>query len=101
MLNKLLLFLLLLVLSANIAVAENIIVIDAEVTLNLTLENATVVGRLDGEPELLVVKYADAISYQSLENTTDVNHLVGEPSLRQLTINNLPEYGFYSDIPLR
>jgi len=81
MLNKLLLFLLLLVLSANIAVAENIIDIDAEVTLNLTLENATIVGRLDGEPELLVVKYADVISYQPLDNATSVGRLDGEPDV--------------------
>ncbi|MCD4811277.1 hypothetical protein K8R14_01565 [bacterium] len=81
MLNKLLFFLLLLVLSANIAVAENIIDIDAEVTLNLTLENATIVGRPDGEPELLVVKYADAISYQSLDNATSVGRFDVEPDV--------------------
>jgi len=81
MLNKLLLFLLLLVLCANIAVAENIIVIDAEVTSNLTLENATSVGRLDGEPDVMVVKYADAFSYQSLVNATSIDRLVGEPDV--------------------
>jgi len=65
----------------QLAFAEEINVTDADYIWNLSLDNATSVGRLDGGPDVMVVKYADAISYTPLENATDVNHLGGEPDL--------------------
>jgi hypothetical protein len=46
-----------------------------------TLENATAIGRLFGEPGVFVTKYADAFVYYSLENAWEVQHLVGEPGV--------------------
>lgn len=66
---------------SQLALAEEINVTDADYVGNMTLENATEVNHLDGEPGVMVVKYADVISYQSLENATEVNHLVGEPGV--------------------
>ncbi|NOR60839.1 MAG: hypothetical protein GQ469_09470, partial [Methanosarcinales archaeon] len=79
--NKLLLSFLLLVLGTHIALAEEISVVDADTVWNLTLDDATDVGRLVGEPTLMVVKYADAFSYKSLEDATSVGRLVGEPDV--------------------
>jgi len=79
--NKLLLSFLLLVLGTHIALAEEISVVDADTVWNLTLDDATDVGRLVGEPTLMVVKYADAFSYKSLEDATSVGRLVGEPGV--------------------
>ena len=60
------------------ALAEEINVTDSDYVWNLTLNNVTNVNRLVGEPGVMVVMYADAISYQPLENPDDVGHLVGE-----------------------
>ncbi|MCX9083989.1 MAG: hypothetical protein OIN87_04220 [Candidatus Methanoperedens sp.] len=65
----------------QIALAAEINVTDASYVWNMTLENATEVNHLIGEPDVMVVKYADVISYQPLENATEVNHLVGEPGV--------------------
>jgi hypothetical protein len=47
-----------------------------------TLENATAIGRLFGESGVFVTKYADAFVYYSLEDAEeDVQHLVGEPGV--------------------
>ena len=64
-----------------IALAAEIVVVDADNVWNLTLDNATEVDRLVGEPDVMVVKYADVFSYRSLEDATDVNRLVGEPGV--------------------
>jgi hypothetical protein len=64
-----------------IAFADEIVVVDADNVWNLTLDNATDVGRLVGEPGVMVVKYADTFSYKSLENATEVERLVGEPGV--------------------
>ena len=63
------------------ALADEIVVVDADNVWDLTLDNATGVGHLVGEPNVMVVKYADTISYKSLENATDVSRLVGEPGV--------------------
>jgi hypothetical protein len=60
---------------APIAFADEIVVVDADNVWNLTLDNATDVGRLVGEPDVMVVKYADAISYKSLVNATSIERL--------------------------
>jgi len=64
-----------------IVFADEIVVVDADNVWNLTLDDATDVGRLVGEPNVMVVKYADVFSYKSLEDATDVNRLVGEPGV--------------------
>ena len=66
---------------APIAFADEIVVVDADNVWNLTLDDATDVGRLVGEPDVIVVKYADTFSYRSLENATEVERLVGEPGV--------------------
>jgi hypothetical protein len=66
---------------APIAFADEIVVVDADNVWNLALDDATDVDRLVGEPGIMVVKYADAFSYKSLEDATDVNRLVGEPGV--------------------
>ena len=53
----------------------------ADVISYTSMENATSVNQLADEPGIIVVKYADVISYTSMENATSVNHLVGEPGL--------------------
>ena len=63
------------------AFADEIVVVDADAIWNLTLDNATDVGRLVGEPDVMVVKYADTLSHKSLENATEVERLVGEPGV--------------------
>jgi hypothetical protein len=45
------------------------------------LENATAIGRLFGEPGVFVTKYADVFVYHLLEDATNVQHLVGEPGV--------------------
>jgi len=80
--NKLLILLIILLSGyPSIAQAEEISVVDADTVWNLTLDNATNVSRLVGEPGVMVVKYADAISYKPLENATSVGHLIGEPGV--------------------
>ena len=64
-----------------IALADEIIVVDADNIWNLTLENATDIGRLIGEPGVMVVKYADGITYKALDNATDIGRLIGEPGV--------------------
>ena len=63
------------------AFADEIVVVDADAIWNLTLDNATDVGRLVGEPDVVVVKYADTLSHKSLENATKVERLIGEPGV--------------------
>jgi hypothetical protein len=82
--NKLFLLLLafgILVLCPQIALGDEIIVEDAEAVWNLTLDNATEVEHLVGEPGVMVTKYADAFSYFMLENATAIGRLFGEPSV--------------------
>ncbi len=81
--NKLLLAsaILLVLTCSPIAFADEIVVEDADNVWNLTLDDATDVGRLVGEPDVIVVKYADTFSYRSLENATEVGGLVGEPGV--------------------
>ena len=66
---------------APIAFADEIVVVDADTVWNLALDDATDVDRLVGEPGVMVVKYADVFSYKSLENATAVERLVGEPGV--------------------
>ena len=67
-----------------IALADEIMVMDADNIWNLTLENATDIGRLIGEPGVMVVKYADGISYKPLDNPEDIRPPVGEPNVMVL-----------------
>jgi PKD repeat protein len=62
-----------------IAQAEEISVVNADSTWNLTLNDAAEVGRLTGETTVMVIKYADTSTYKSLEAASDVGRLVGEP----------------------
>ncbi len=63
------------------ALAEEISVVDADITWSLTLENATDIDHLIGEPGVMVVKYADAISYKPLDNPAEIGRLIGEPGV--------------------
>ena len=72
---------LLVLICAPIAFANEIVVEDADNVWNLTLDDAADVGRLAGEPDVIVVKYADTFSYRPLENATEVERLVGEPGV--------------------
>jgi hypothetical protein len=47
----------------------------------LLLENATELGRLKGEPGVMVTRYADTFSYLLLENATELGRLKGEPGV--------------------
>ena len=77
--NKILiLFIVLLSGFSPLALAAEITVTDADYVWNLTLDTNTNIIQLAGEPGVMVVKYADAISYTPLENATNVNHLIGE-----------------------
>lgn len=58
-----------------------ILVVDADAVWNLTLDNTTSIGRLVGDPGVMVTKYADTFTYYLLENATDVGRLVGEPGV--------------------
>ena len=80
--NKLLILLIVIISGfSQLAFAEEINVTDADYVGNLTLHNNTNVSHLIGEPNVMVVKYADAISYESLEDATSVSHLLGEPDV--------------------
>ncbi len=79
--SKILILLFLSLVYLPLAQAEEISVVDAETTWNLTLNDAAEVGRLVGEPAVMVVKYADVIAYDPLEDATDVGRLVGEPGV--------------------
>jgi len=63
------------------ALADEIMVVDADAIWNLTLENATSVNPISGEPNVIVVKYADTLLHKSLENAAEVERLVGEPGV--------------------
>lgn len=91
------------------ALADEITVVDADATWNLTLDefyctnigtdvmvvkyadaisykslvNATSIERLppDERPGVMVVRYADTTAYKPLENATDVGRIVGEPDV--------------------
>ena len=69
------------VLCPQIVLGDEIIVEDAETVWNLTLDDATDVEPLVGEPGVMVTKYADTFTYYLLENATDVGRLVGEPGV--------------------
>jgi len=66
---------------SQLALAEEINVTDADYVGNLTLHNNTNVSHLIGEPNVMVVKYADVISYEPLEDANSVSHLIGEPGV--------------------
>jgi len=80
--NKILiLFIVLLSGFSPLALAAEINVTDADYVWNLTLDTNTNISHLIGEPGVMVVKYADAISYKPLEDATSVSHLTGEPGV--------------------
>jgi hypothetical protein len=80
--NKhLILFIVLLSIFSPLALAPEINVTDADYIWNLTLDTNTNISHLAGEPGVMVVKYADVISYTPLENATSMDHLVGEPGV--------------------
>jgi hypothetical protein len=80
--NRLLiLFIILLSGCSPIALAAEINVSDADYIWNLTLDTNTNISHLSGEPGVMVVKYADVISYTPMEDAKSVNHLVGEPGV--------------------
>jgi hypothetical protein len=82
MLNKfLILSIVLLSGYSPLALAEEINVTDADYVWNLTLDTNTNISHLVGEPGVMVVKYADVISYTPMKDATSVNHLVGEPGV--------------------
>ena len=72
---------LLVLICSPIVFADEVVVVDADNVWNLTLDNATDVDRLVGEPDLMVVKYADVFSYKSLEDAAEVERLDGEPGV--------------------
>ena len=80
--NKfLILFIVLLSGFSPLALAAEINVTNADYVWNLTLNSNTNISHLVGEPGVMVVKYADVISYTPMEDATSVNHLVGEPGV--------------------
>jgi hypothetical protein len=80
--NKLLILLIVIISGfSQLALAEEINVTDADYIWNLTLNHNTNVSHLIGEPGVMVVKYADVISYEQLEYATSVSHLIGEPGV--------------------
>jgi len=80
--NNILIFLIVLISGfSQLALAEEINVTDTDYVGNLTLNHNTNVSHLIGEPGVMVVKYADTVSYNQLENPTDVNHRAGEPGV--------------------
>lgn len=79
--NKLLILIILLSGFSQVALAEEINVTDADYVGNLTLDTNTNISHLSGEPGVMVVKYADVISYTLMEDATSVNHLIGEPGV--------------------
>jgi len=82
MLNKfLILSIVLLSGYSPLALAAEINVTDADMVWNLTLDTNTNISHLTGEPGVMVVKYADTITYNSLENATSVHRLTGEPGV--------------------
>ena len=80
--NKLLIFLIILLFGYTpIVFAEEINITQADYVWNLTLDNATNISAIPGEPGVMVVKYADDISYKPLENAASVGRLIGEPGV--------------------
>ena len=80
--NELLLALVLgIVLCSQVALGDEILVENADAVWNSTLNNATEVEHLVGEPGVMVTKYADAFVYHLLENATEIEHLIGEPGV--------------------
>ena len=79
--NKLLILFILLSGFSQVTLAEEINVTDADYVGNLTLDTNTNISHLAGELGVMVVKYADVISYTPMEDATSVNHLVGEPGV--------------------
>ncbi len=79
--SKILILLLLSLVYLPLAQAEEISVVDADFTWNLTLSDSTEVGRLVGEPGVMIVKYADTFTYKSLDGASNVGRLVGEPGV--------------------
>jgi len=79
--SKILILLILSLAYLPITQAEEISVVDADTTWNLTLNDTNQVGRLTGDPNVIVVKYADALTYKSLEAASDVGKLIGGPGV--------------------
>ena len=65
----------------QIAFGDEIIVENADAVWNSTLDNATEVKHLVGEPGVMVTKYADAFIYYLLKEAIEIHHLVGEPGV--------------------
>jgi hypothetical protein len=91
--NKILIFLILIISGyIPLALAEDINITDADYIWNLTLENATNVSHLVGEPGVMVVRYADVISYAPMENADNVSHLVDEPGVMVVRYADIISY---------
>ena len=69
-----------LALSPHTALGAGIIVDNASVVWDVTLDDATDVDHLVGEPGVYVTKYADTFSYFLLENAA-IGRLFGEPGV--------------------
>lgn len=96
--NKLLILLIVLISGfSQLALAAEINVTDADYVWNLSLSNATNVSHLVGEPGVMVVKYADVISYTLLANATSVNHLVGKPGVMVVKYADVISYTPFND----
>ena len=77
---------------SQLALAEEINVTDADYIWNLTLNHNTNISHLIGEPGVMVVKYADVISYEQLEDATSVSHLIGEPGVMVVKYADVVSY---------
>jgi len=95
--NNILIFLIVLISGfSQLALAEEINVTDTDYVGNLTLNHNTNVSHLIGEPGVMVVKYADTVSYNQLENPTDVNHRAGEPGVMVVKYADTVSYNLIS-----
>jgi len=91
--NKILIFLIVLVCGySSLALAAEINVTDADYVWNLTLDTNTNISHLSGEPGVMVVKYADVISYTPMEDAISVNHLVDEPGVMVIKYADVISY---------
>jgi len=98
--NKIVILLIVLISGfSQLALAEEINVTDADYVWNLTLDTNTNIIYLVGEPGVMVVKYADDISYTPMEDATSVNHLVGEPGVMVVKYADVISYIPMENLP--
>ena len=96
--NKLLILLIVLISGfSQVALAAEINVTDADYVWNLTLDTNTNIGHLSGEPGVMVVKYADVISYTPMKDAASVSHLVGEPGVMVVKYADVISYTSMED----